>query len=120
MADGFVSATIKRAKPDWYYSIRRYERSHLWKGIWQLLNTFIPYFLVCILMYVSIMAGYSYLVILCLAVVAAGLLVRIFIFSHEVWTLTTNEFNAASKLKRFWYRISLKEFAGSVMTNGIR
>lgn len=22
----------------------------------------------------------------------------------DVWTLTTNEFNAASKLKRFWYR----------------
>jgi hypothetical protein len=41
---------FKRAKPDWYHSTRRYERPHLWKAIWQLLNTFIPYFLLCILM----------------------------------------------------------------------
>ena len=76
MPDSFVSTTIKRTKPDWYHTIRRYERSHLWKAIWQLLNTFIPYFLVCILMYLSLKAGYSYLVILGLGVVAAGMLVR--------------------------------------------
>lgn len=162
MTDSFVSAKIKGAKPDWYQSIGRYERSHLWKAIWQLLNTFIPYFLLCILMYFSLMAGYSYLVILGLAVVAAGLLVRIFIFFHDcahqsffasrkanttlgyvcgiltftpyeewrkshgihhntagdldrrgkgdVWTLTTNEFNVASKLKRFWYRFFRNPF----------
>jgi omega-6 fatty acid desaturase (delta-12 desaturase) len=104
----------------------------------------------------SLIAGYSYLVILGLAIVAAGLLVRIFIFFHDcahqsffasrkantalgyvcgiltftpyeewrkshgihhntagnldrrgkgdVWTLTIDEFNAASKLRRFWYR----------------
>ena len=156
MPDSFASAKIKGAKPDWYHSIRRYERSHLWKAIWQLLNTFVPYFLLCILMYFSLIAGYSYLVILGLAIVAAGLLVRIFIFFHDcahqsfftsrkantalgyvcgiltftpyeewrkshgihhntagdldrrgigdVWTLTTKEFNAASKLKRFCYR----------------
>jgi omega-6 fatty acid desaturase (delta-12 desaturase) len=136
--------------------MRRYERSHLWKAIWQLLNTFIPYFLICILMYFSFITGYSYLIILGLAVLAAGLLVRIFIIFHDcahqsffasrkantalgyvcgiltftpyeewrkshgihhnttgdldrrgngdVWTLTTNEFITAPKLKRFWYR----------------
>jgi omega-6 fatty acid desaturase (delta-12 desaturase) len=83
MPDSFDSAKIKGIKPDGYHSIRRYERSHLWKAIWQLLNTFIPYFLLCILMYFSLIAGYSYLVILALAVVAAGLLVRIFIFFHD-------------------------------------
>ena len=72
MPDSFVSTNIKMKKPDWYPSIRRYEQSHLWKAIWQLLNTFIPYFLVCILMYLSLKAGYSYLVILGLGVVAAG------------------------------------------------
>jgi omega-6 fatty acid desaturase (delta-12 desaturase) len=162
MPDSFVSVKIKGVKPDLYHSIRRYERSHLWKAIWQLLNTFIPYFLLCILMYFSLIAGYSFWVILGLAVVAAGLLVRIFIFFHDcahqsffasrkantalgyvcgiltftpyeewrkshgihhntagdldrrgkgdVWTLTTDEFNAASKLKRFWYRLFRNPF----------
>jgi len=162
MPDCIVSAKIMGANPDWYHSTRRYERSLPWKAIWQLSNTFIPYFLVCILMYFSIIAGYSYLIILGLAVVAAGLLVRIFIFFHDcahqsffasrkantalgyvcgiltftpyeewrrshgihhntagdldrrgtgdVWTLTTNEFCAAPKLKRFWYRFFRNPF----------
>jgi omega-6 fatty acid desaturase (delta-12 desaturase) len=83
MPDSFISAKITGAKPDWYHSIRRYERSHLWKAVWQLLNTFIPYLFVCILMYFGFIAGYSYWVILALAVLAAGLLVRIFIFFHD-------------------------------------
>jgi omega-6 fatty acid desaturase (delta-12 desaturase) len=83
MPDSFVSTNIKMKKPDWYPSIRRYEQSHLWKAIWQLLNTFIPYFLVCILIYLSYIAGYSYWIILCLSILAAGLLVRIFIFFHD-------------------------------------
>jgi omega-6 fatty acid desaturase (delta-12 desaturase) len=83
MSNDIFSAKTKGAKPDWYHAIRRYERSHLWKAIWQLSNTFIPYILLCILMYFSLTAGYSYLVILGLAVAAAGLLVRIFIFFHD-------------------------------------
>jgi omega-6 fatty acid desaturase (delta-12 desaturase) len=83
MPDSIVSAKINGVKPDGYDAIRRYEQSHLGKAIWQLLNTFIPYFLLCILMYFSLIAGYSYWVILGLAVVAAGLLVRIFIFFHD-------------------------------------
>ena len=156
MPDIYVSTTINRNKPDWYHTIKRYERSHPRKAIWQLVNTFIPYLLVSILMYLCLIAGYSYLVILGLGVVAAGLLVRIFIFFHDcahqsffasskantalgyvcgiltytpfeewrkshgihhntagnldrrgtgdVWTLTIDEYHAASKLKRFWYR----------------
>ena len=77
MPDSFVSAKITETKPDWYHSIKRYERSHLWKAIWQLLNTFIPYFLVCILMYFGLIADYSDWVILALAVVAAGLAARV-------------------------------------------
>ena len=83
MSDSFVSAKIKEAKPDWYHSLKRYERSHLWKAIWQLANTFIPYSVLCTLMYLSYTAGYSYWIILGLAILAAGLLVRIFIFFHD-------------------------------------
>ncbi|MGD9045703.1 MAG: fatty acid desaturase, partial [Desulfobacterales bacterium] len=83
MPDSFVSTTIKRTKPDWYHTIGKYERAHLRKAIWQLLNTFIPYFLVCILIYLSYIGGYSYWIILCLSILAAGLLVRIFIFFHD-------------------------------------
>jgi omega-6 fatty acid desaturase (delta-12 desaturase) len=113
-------------------------------------------------MYLSYKKGYSYWIILCLGILAAGLLVRIFIFFHDcahqsffasrrantllgyvcgiltftpyeewrkshgihhntagdldrrgkgdVWTLTTNEFKVAPKLKRFWYRFFRNPF----------
>ena len=73
----------KASKPVWYQSIRKYEKPYLPKAIWQLLNTFIPYFLILYLMYQTIQSGYSYWVTLALAVPAAGFLSRIFIFFHD-------------------------------------
>ena len=162
MPESFVSARNREAKPEWYESIRIYERPHLWKAVWQLTNTFIPYFSLCILMYFSYREGYSYWITLGLAIVAGALLVRIFIFFHDcahqsffasrrantvlgyisgvltftpyeewrkshgwhhttfgdldrrgngdVWTLTAEEFRAASKPKRFWYRFFRNPF----------
>jgi omega-6 fatty acid desaturase (delta-12 desaturase) len=162
MPNLLFNTTTKATVPDLPQSLKRYEQPNLSKAIWQLVNTFIPYLTLCILMYFSYKAGYSYWIILCFAIVAAGLLVRIFIFFHDcahqsffssskantilgyvcgiltftpyeewrkshgihhnssgdldrrgtgdVWTLTTIEFNAASKPKRFWYRFFRNPF----------
>ena len=75
--------TNKPSRPVWYQSIRKYEKPDLGKAIWQLVNTFVPYFLILYLMYQSIHANFSYWVTLALAVPAAGFLGRIFIFFHD-------------------------------------
>ena len=77
------SKTVNGAILDLQQAIRKFERPNLLKAVWQLVNTFIPYIVLCILMYFSYKAGYSYWITLGLAIVAAGLLVRIFIFFHD-------------------------------------
>ena len=83
MTGFLVSAKNNGAKADLQQAIRKYQRPNLLKAVWQLVNTFIPYLILCILMYFSYKAGYSYWITLALAIVAAGLLVRIFIFFHD-------------------------------------
>lgn len=61
--------------------VAKYQRPDLRRSIWQVLNTFIPYFLLWYLMYKSL--AYSYILTLALAVVAGGLVVRIFIIFHD-------------------------------------
>ena len=62
----------KESKPVWYQSIRKYEKPNIRKAIWQLLNTFIPYFLILYLMYQTIQSGYTYWITLALAVLGAA------------------------------------------------
>ena len=83
MPDFMVPTKANGTQSDFKQAIRKYERPNLLKAIWQLANTFIPYIILCILMYLSYMAGYSFWIILALSVLAAGLLVRIFIFFHD-------------------------------------
>lgn len=71
------------AKPVWHKAISEYARPDLGKAIWQVVNTFVPYAGLWALMIYTIQQGVSYWVTLGLAVVAAGLLVRIFIFFHD-------------------------------------
>jgi omega-6 fatty acid desaturase (delta-12 desaturase) len=58
-----------------------YQGSRLSSSICQLLNTFPPFVLVCILMYASL--AWSYWLTLGLSIIAAGLTVRIFIIQHD-------------------------------------
>ena len=58
-----------------------YQGSRLTSSICQLLNTFIPFVLVCALMYASL--SWSYWLTLALSIIAAGLTVRIFIIQHD-------------------------------------
>jgi len=70
-------------KPDLRQALKKYEQPNLARAVFQLANTLIPYLLLCVLMYFSYQAGYSYWITLGLALVAGGLLVRIFIFFHD-------------------------------------
>jgi omega-6 fatty acid desaturase (delta-12 desaturase) len=59
----------KFTRPDWR------------KGLWQVFNSFIPYFILLVLMYFSL--SISYWLTLALAIPAAGFMVRIFIIFHD-------------------------------------
>ncbi len=63
--------------------LARYGTSDPKKALWQLFDTFIPYLALWILMVLTVHHGYSYWITLAMAVVAAALLVRIFIFFHD-------------------------------------
>ena len=71
------------SKPAWYQAIGKYAYSDLRKSLWQLVDTFVPYGLLWALMLYTIRQGYPYWVTLALAVVAGGILVRVFILFHD-------------------------------------
>jgi acyl-lipid omega-6 desaturase (Delta-12 desaturase) len=77
------SAEPRIAKPAWYRNTAKYGQSNLRKSVWQLLNTFVPYFALWALMIHTVQGEYPYWITLLLALVAAGLLVRIFILFHD-------------------------------------
>ncbi|MHC5181626.1 MAG: fatty acid desaturase [Planctomycetota bacterium] len=72
-----------RQKPAWYYGTARFAKPSLWRAVYQLLNTFIPYFLLLGIIIYLVETGFSYWLTLPLSIVAAFLLVRIFIFFHD-------------------------------------
>jgi acyl-lipid omega-6 desaturase (Delta-12 desaturase) len=140
----------------WKDIVARYQRSEVWPGVWQLVNTLVPYAVLWCLMYFSLKV--SWWLTLPLALLAAGFLVRVFIIFHDcghgsffpsrrandilgfitgvltftpyyhwrwehalhhatsgdldrrgtgdVWTLTVQEYLAASRWKRFAYRLA--------------
>jgi omega-6 fatty acid desaturase (delta-12 desaturase) len=145
------------SKPAWHQEVARYARPNQPQAIWQLINTFVPYIALWVLMVYTIKVGMSYWITLTLAVVAAAFLVRIFIFFHDcghgsffssprantilgyitgvltftpyhswrrahavhhatsgnldrrgvgdIWTMTVDEYQAASKRTRMAYRL---------------
>jgi omega-6 fatty acid desaturase (delta-12 desaturase) len=136
--------------------VAKYQKSEVWPGVWQLVNTLVPYAALWYLMFLSLRV--SVWLVLPLAVLAAGFLVRVFIIFHDcghgsffpsrkandivgfitgvltltpyhhwrwehalhhatsgdldrrgvgdVWTLTVQEYLAASRWKRFAYRLA--------------
>lgn len=65
----------------WKDAVARYQRASVPRGVWQLLNTIVPYTALWYLMHLS--AGVSVWLALPLALVAGGFLVRIFIIFHD-------------------------------------
>jgi omega-6 fatty acid desaturase (delta-12 desaturase) len=69
--------------PNLFRALSQYERPILRKAVWQLVNTFTPYLALWALMAYLVRQGHSYWFTLALAVVAAAMLVRIFIVFHD-------------------------------------
>lgn len=63
--------------------LAKYEKPDTRKAVWQLVDTLIPYFGVWALMAYMLNHGVSYWLTLPLTVLAAGLLIRVFIFFHD-------------------------------------
>lgn len=78
-----IKAKMPSGRPDWMRAIAAFSRSDTRKAVWQLINTIVPYLSLLTLMGVSVVRGWPYVVTLALAVPAAGLLIRNFIFFHD-------------------------------------
>jgi len=77
------AAQTEITRSDWYRELSKYEKPDLRKATGQLLDTFVPYLALWGLMIWMLHRGIPYGFTLPLAVVAAGLLVRCFIFFHD-------------------------------------
>ncbi|MGQ1947569.1 fatty acid desaturase [Geofilum sp. OHC36d9] len=66
---------------NWINIIKPYTRPSIAKSWWQVINSFVPYVILWVIMVYSL--RYSYLITLALSVLAAGFLVRIFIIFHD-------------------------------------
>jgi omega-6 fatty acid desaturase (delta-12 desaturase) len=77
------STKIQLSKPDWYQAIPKYAQPNRRKATWQILDTFIPYLALWVLMVYAVQRGYSYWITIALGIAAAGLLLRIFILFHD-------------------------------------
>jgi len=69
------------APETWQAIVARYQRPSFRRGVWQLVNTLIPYALLWYLMYRSL--AVSYWLMLPLAILAAGFHMRTFIIHHD-------------------------------------
>jgi omega-6 fatty acid desaturase (delta-12 desaturase) len=65
----------------WKEIVRRYQKSSAGRGIWQIINTVVPYAALWYFMYLTI--DISWWLTMPLAVLAAAFLVRVFIISHD-------------------------------------
>lgn len=68
-------------KPAWLDLVAKYWTPGLWESIWGICTSFIPFFILWVLMYHSL--DLSYWMTLGLAIPCAGFLIRIFIIQHD-------------------------------------
>src|SRR5579864_4384044 len=66
---------------NWKEIVSRHEQPRLGRGLWQLINTLVPYGVLWYLMYLSL--GVSYWLTGALALLTAGFQVRVFIIFHD-------------------------------------
>ncbi|MFB3114818.1 MAG: fatty acid desaturase [Nitrospirales bacterium] len=68
-------------KLSWQQVVAKYDNPDLRRSVWQVFNSFVPYFILWYVMYRSL--AVSYWITLALSVLAAGFVVRIFIIFHD-------------------------------------
>jgi len=71
----------KPGKPTWVKVVAPYQAPRISTSVWQIANSFGPYILLWVLMYLSLQV--SYLLTLALSVLAGGFLMRIFVIQHD-------------------------------------
>jgi omega-6 fatty acid desaturase (delta-12 desaturase) len=74
-----TEATVNHS--GWKAIVAKYQKPAAWRGIWQLVNTLVPYAGLWVLMYFT--RGVSYWLTIPLAILAGGFLVRLFIIFHD-------------------------------------
>ena len=65
----------------WKTIVARYQKPSIGRGVWQIVNTLVPYAALWYLMYLSL--GVSWWLTVPLAILAGAFMVRIFIISHD-------------------------------------
>ena len=78
-----IRAKMPAGRSDWSRAIAAFSKSDGRKAAWQLINTIVPYLALLALMTVCLVQGWPYFITLLLALPAAGLAIRIFIFFHD-------------------------------------
>ncbi len=83
MIDNSVLTPEKRQASDlpWQEIVAKYQEPVLWRSIWQMTNTLVPYAAIWYLMYLSLPV--SYWLVVPLVILIAGFQVRIFIIHHD-------------------------------------
>jgi omega-6 fatty acid desaturase (delta-12 desaturase) len=65
----------------WKKIVAKYQQPSLWRGVWQIVNSLVPYALLWYLIYLGL--AVSWWIVLPLAILAGGFLVRLFIIHHD-------------------------------------
>src|SRR5438094_8413183 len=65
----------------WKEIVARYQKPSVGRGVWQVVNTLVPYAALWYLMYLSLSVSWS--LVVPLAILAAGFMVRVFIIHHD-------------------------------------
>jgi omega-6 fatty acid desaturase (delta-12 desaturase) len=78
---GLMSGEGQNGTAAWKRIVSRYQQPSWWRAVWQLVNTLVPYAALWYLMYVC--AAVSYWLVVPLAILAGGFLVRLFIIHHD-------------------------------------
>src|SRR5689334_19677943 len=82
MTDQRVSTTTQTTKTQlWREIVAKYQKPAIWRGIWQTLNTLVPYAILWVLIYFSLKVAWW--LTIPLAVLASGFLLRIFVLFHD-------------------------------------
>ena len=77
----FADSQRQAGAMPWKEVVAKYQEPALWRSIWQIVNSIVPYAVLWYLMYRSL--AVSYWLTVPLALLAAGFLVRIFIIFHD-------------------------------------
>src|SRR2546425_5617621 len=75
------SENERPTNPAWKEIVARYQKPSVGRGVWQIVNTLVPYAALWYLMYLSL--SVSYWLVVPLAVLAGAFMVRLFIIYHD-------------------------------------